>query len=105
MPNGGPPIADDERLRLIEDERRRIERNLDYTLASADLDVASTWRLWSLAGLALLLGLSMFLGAPEPLTWPEIIRVLAMVAAASAAFHVATWVIIRIWLRLAHRRR
>lgn len=83
----------------FERKKRQIMRELDHELASADLEAASHLRLWSLLLLALLLGLAPLANA-DSFSLVDGVRILAVVAVASAIFHVATWTLLRVWLHI-----
>lgn len=97
----------DARLSLGEEgdkheaDLKAIERTFAVDCANVELAALSSYRLWILALFAGVLGIGMLFGGNDAPGLAETLRLLAMLAAASAAFHVATWAFLRatIWLR------
>lgn len=96
-------IMKDAETEGLDRQVRRIERELDYGATSIELEMASKVRLLSIAALAVMLGATLLMGA-DTMTASDAVRVLAIVAGASAAWHVATWALLRVWLGRAHGR-
>lgn len=84
-------------------ERQIRQINLDAVANFADNELAGVRviRLWLLGGFAaLMLGLL----AAGAVTWREALYTSALVAVASAGFHVATWAMLRAYLWYIERR-
>ncbi len=86
----------------VEAACRTIEREFDAVIADANLEAARSMRLWSLAALAVIFGV--VVATTDELTAGEAARLVAIIAGSSAAFHIVTWAILRMWLRRAHGR-
>lgn len=82
--------------KLKEFERRAVSARADI-----ELETVREIRLWWLGIFIAVMLVAMLFGGKDAPTWGDLIETLTMLAAASAAFHVVTWGLLRgyIWWR------
>lgn len=97
---------DDKLADVLEDaerEVRRIEREFDATLADAHLEASGRLRL-GLIGVFAVVTVVAYVAGGSQAEFADTINWLAIFAACSAGFHIATWALLRAWYRRRHGR-